>query len=178
MHFFPPQNRSSLGKRGDKKKEGGWTVSQTSEWKMSFVILVSAGRSLADMALQEWRFQSPLKWNYRALHSSVAFERFQQYAAEGRRQLENDTLSDYRHREAQVFPPPISLYITLYSPSVFLLVFSSLLLKIAISLPSIVTGTFFELQSRVYGVLRVWNTDIRGGKNRDRETYVIGDMFV
>lgn len=131
---------------------------------MSFVILVSAGRSLADMALQEWRFQSPLKWNYRALHSSVAFERFQQYAAEGRRHLENDTLSDYRHREAQVFSPPISLYITLYSPSVFLLVFSSLFLQIAISLPSIVTGTFFELQSCVCGALRVWNTDIRGEK--------------
>lgn len=60
---------------------------------MSFVISVSAGRSLADMALREWRLQSPLKWNYGALHSSVAFERFQQYAMEGRRyrQVENDT---------------------------------------------------------------------------------------
>lgn len=60
---------------------------------MSFVILVSAARSLADMALPEWRFQSPLKWNYGALHSSVAFERFQQYAMKGwrLRQLENDT---------------------------------------------------------------------------------------
>lgn len=43
-----------------EKEKGGWLVSQTSEWKMSFVILVSVGRRLADMAL--W-FQSPLKWN-------------------------------------------------------------------------------------------------------------------
>lgn len=45
------------------------------------------------MSFQEWRFQSLLRWNYGALYSSVAFERFQQYAIEGRRlrQLENDT---------------------------------------------------------------------------------------
>lgn len=36
-----------------KKKSGSWTVSQTTEWKMSFVALVSAGRSRADTALQE-----------------------------------------------------------------------------------------------------------------------------
>lgn len=40
---------------------------------MSFFTLVSAGRRLADMPLQKWSFQSPLKWNYRALHTSVAF---------------------------------------------------------------------------------------------------------
>lgn len=33
-----------------EKKSGSWTVSQ---WKMSFVALVSAGRSRADTALQE-----------------------------------------------------------------------------------------------------------------------------
>lgn len=47
--------KSKLGRR-----KRGWMVSQTSEWKMSFVILVSVGRRLADMAL--W-LQSPLKWN-------------------------------------------------------------------------------------------------------------------
>lgn len=36
-----------------EKKSGSWTVSQTTEWKMSFVALVSAGRSRADTALQE-----------------------------------------------------------------------------------------------------------------------------
>lgn len=68
-------------------------MSQTSEWKMSFVTLASAGRIIADVALQEWRFQSPLKWNYGALHTSVAFECFQQYAMKEKRlrQLENDT---------------------------------------------------------------------------------------
>lgn len=82
---------SNLGLVGEGK--GGWTVSQTSEWKMSSVTLVSAGRSLADVALQEWRFQSPMKWNYGALHGSLAFERFQRYALNGKRlrQLENDT---------------------------------------------------------------------------------------
>lgn len=56
-------------------------VSQTSEWKMSFVILVSAARRLADMAL--W-LQSPFEMELGGrsdgvggggfFHSSVAFE--------------------------------------------------------------------------------------------------------
>lgn len=56
----------------------------TNQWLENVLChLVSAGRCLADMALREWRFQSPLKWNYGALHSSVAFECFQQYAMKG-----------------------------------------------------------------------------------------------
>ncbi|CAB1432973.1 unnamed protein product [Pleuronectes platessa] len=46
---------------------------------------VSAGRGLADVALQEWRLQSPLKWNHGALHSSPAFERFQRCAMKRKR---------------------------------------------------------------------------------------------
>lgn len=40
------------------KAERRWMVSQTSEWKMSSVIFVSAARSLADVAL--W-LQSPFE---------------------------------------------------------------------------------------------------------------------
>lgn len=76
-----------------QKGKGGWTLSQLSEWKMSCVTSVSADRSRAHEALREWRLQSPLKWNYGALHSSLAFERFEQNAMEEEkpRQLENDT---------------------------------------------------------------------------------------
>ncbi|MED6232957.1 hypothetical protein ATANTOWER_004830 [Ataeniobius toweri] len=47
-----------------------WTVSLTT---LPLLLQVSAGRRLADMKLQQWSFQSPLKWNYKALHTSVAF---------------------------------------------------------------------------------------------------------
>lgn len=68
---------------------------------MSFVTLVSAG-SLADMALQEWRFQSPLKWNYKALHTSVAFTFSNMLWMRTRlRQLENDIGSDFKCREME-----------------------------------------------------------------------------
>lgn len=68
---------------------------------MSIVTLECAGRGLADIGFQEWRLQSPLKWNYGALHSSVTFERLQQYTKGSRcRQLENDSdTQDYRYKE-------------------------------------------------------------------------------
>lgn len=85
-------------------------MSQTSEWKMSFVILASAARRLADMAL--W-LQSPFEMELEGMgvgvgglggffHSSVAFE-LSSSAAKGRRprQLEND---------AYVSPPGVLLY--------------------------------------------------------------------
>lgn len=53
--MWPLKTSTSLG-----KGKRVWLVSQPREWKMSFVILVSAGRWLADVAL--W-FQSPLKRN-------------------------------------------------------------------------------------------------------------------
>lgn len=106
-------------------ENGGWTVLQTSEWIMLFVILVSAGRSLSDMTLQEWRFQSPLKWNYGALHSSVAFEHFQLYAMKARRlrQLENytdSTIDNEKLKNAH------SCYLFFESNTLFSVCFSSL----------------------------------------------------
>lgn len=61
---------------------------------------VSAGRGLADIALGERRFQSPLKWNYGALHSSLAFQRSQQYTRKGRRRRQLEARTDTQTSDA------------------------------------------------------------------------------
>lgn len=91
-------------------------VSQTSEWKMSFVILVSAARRLADMAL--W-LQSPFEmelgggvtgwWGGVGGGGSFTAQWHLNSAAKGRRprQLEND---------ADAGPPGV-LLLPLFIPS-------------------------------------------------------------
>lgn len=67
-----PQTWSSLGK---KKRGLDWHKPVSGKCPLSFYCLQVE-------ALQIWRSQSPLKWNYGALHSWVAFQHFQRYEGE------------------------------------------------------------------------------------------------